>query len=284
MIRGDMKRKREHAMRKVLQAIELHGGTTILATGITGDDARLAMAAVEAGARLLEPNHPAVALARGHRGVTSMHAAEAVRHEISVEQMAEVVRGVRAVVGPEIFITAGIPGGFTETIPRPLKEHDVLLIAEAGADGLHVHKSDVEDLRDIVGLAHAYGLLVDAYVAHPSDLHPFGVPAESPEEVAAVARQMEVAGVDLIGLMTGMSYEGVKAGEIPSLIRDRLVALIGAVSCPTLAEGGINLANFRAFRGTGVNILVIGTTFDDTARKAVRDAVELFLRNGAASG
>jgi hypothetical protein len=97
-------------MRKVLEAIELHGGTTILATGITGDDARLAMAAVEAGARLLEPNHPAVALARGHRGVTSMHAAEAVRHEISVEQMAEVVRGVRAVVGPEIFITAGIPG------------------------------------------------------------------------------------------------------------------------------------------------------------------------------
>ncbi|MBE3519929.1 MAG: histidine biosynthesis protein, partial [Firmicutes bacterium] len=112
MIKGDMKRKREMALAKVSAAIKMHGGTTLLATGITGDDARLAKAAVEAGARMLEPNHPAVALARGYKGVTNMHDAEAIRHEISIEQMAEVTRGVRNVVGPDIFITVGIPGGF----------------------------------------------------------------------------------------------------------------------------------------------------------------------------
>lgn len=277
MIKGDMRRKREVALAKVLSAIKMHGGTTLLSTGITGDDARLAKAAVEAGARMLEPNHPAVALARGYKGVTNMHDAEAIRHEISIEQMAEVTRGVRNVVGPDIFITVGIPGGFTEVLPRPLSEDDVRMIAEAGADGLHVHKSDLDDLREIVELAHANGLLVDAYVAHPDDLHPFGIPASTPEEVADTAKKMESIGVDMIGLMTGMSYEGVEAGQIPAVIRERLQALVGAVTRPTLAEGGINLTNFQAFRGTGVNILVVGTAFDDIARQAVRDTVKRFL-------
>lgn len=277
MIKGDMRRKREVALAKVLSAIKMHGGTTLLSTGITGDDARLAKAAVEAGARMLEPNHPAVALARGYKGVTNMHAAEAIRHEISIEQMAEVTRGVRNVVGPDIFITVGIPGGFTEVLPRPLSEDDVRMIAEAGADGLHVHKSDLDDLREIVELAHANGLLVDAYVAHPDDLHPFGIPASTPEEVADTAKKMESIGVDMIGLMTGMSYEGVEAGQIPAVIRERLQALVGAVTRPTLAEGGINLTNFQAFRGTGVSILVVGTAFDDIARQAVRDTVKRFL-------
>ena len=90
MIIGDMHQKREAGRRKVMEAIKLHGGTTLLATGVAGDDARMALAAVEAGAKLVEPNHPAIALARGHKGVTNMHDAENVRHEITLEQMAEV--------------------------------------------------------------------------------------------------------------------------------------------------------------------------------------------------
>lgn len=42
-----------------------------------------------------------------------------------------------------------------------------------------------------------------------------------PEEVAEVAKKMEAIGVDMIGLMTGMSYEGVAAGEIPEQIKAR---------------------------------------------------------------
>jgi hypothetical protein len=109
MIYGDMQKKREIALKKVKDAINADGGTTLLATGITGDDARFALAAVEAGARMLEPNHPAVALARGHKGVTSMHAAEEVRHEIDFDEMCRVTAGVRAVVGHEIYIKSVFP-------------------------------------------------------------------------------------------------------------------------------------------------------------------------------
>ncbi|PJO90716.1 histidine biosynthesis protein, partial [Salmonella enterica subsp. enterica serovar Kentucky] len=84
-----------------------------------------------------------------------------------------------------------------------------------------------------------------------------------PEEVASVAKRMQDIGVDMIGLMTGMSYEGVAAGDIPQMIKDRLRALVGAVDVPTLAEGGINLANAKAFKDTGVNILVVGTAIDN---------------------
>lgn len=277
MITNDMKRKMEFAKEKVQKAILEGKGHTILSTGITGDDARMAKAAVDAGAKMLEPNHPALALARGHKGVTSMHEAEAIRHEISVEQMAEVTRGVRNVVGENIYITVGIPGGFTETMPTPLTDDDFMKMALAGADGLHTHKSSLEDLETIVEKAHHYGLCVDAYIGLPTDRHMFGIPAESPEEVAKTAKKMEQIGVDMIGLMTGMSYEGVEAGQIHPQLKARLEALVQAVSVPTLAEGGINLDNFQAFKDTGVNILVIGTSIDKMAGKAVSQAVTSFL-------
>jgi len=279
MIDGDMKQKRELARKKVLNAIEAHNGTTLLATGITGDDARMALAAVKAGARMVEPNHPALALARGYKGVTSMHDAEELRHEISMEQMAEVIRGVRNVVGKDIFITVGAPGTFAEVVPIPLKEEDLVLLAKAGADGLHTHKATIEDLKDVVDLAHRNGLLVDAYIAHPADRHLFGIPAESPQNVADTARKMEDSGVDFVGLMTGMSYEGVKAGEIAVPVKARIEAMVKAVSVPTLAEGGINLDNFKAFIGTGVKIIVVGTAIDDVVRSAVDKVIKTLLQH-----
>ncbi|MDI4702801.1 hypothetical protein MJI37_32330, partial [Salmonella enterica subsp. enterica serovar Cerro] len=50
--------------------------------------ARLAKAVCEAGVKLLEPNHPALALARGHKGVSNMHAAEQIRHLVNSEPYA----------------------------------------------------------------------------------------------------------------------------------------------------------------------------------------------------
>lgn len=277
MLIGDMQRKRDFAMQKVHDAIKIHCGTTLLSTGITGDDARMALAAVEAGARMLEPNHPAVALARGHKGVTSMHDAELLRHEVPLKEMAAVSAGIRNVVGQDIFITVGAPGTFTETVPMPFTDEDARLLSCSGVDGLHVHKSTLEDLRDMVEIAHRNGLVVDAYIAHPSDRHLFGIPAETPADVAQVAREMEAIGVDMIGLMTGMSYEGVAAGDIALPIRERLIALRQAVSVPILAEGGINFKNFKAFAATGVNILVVGTAIDDMVRAAVHQSVQQFL-------
>ena len=245
----------EIARAKVTHALELGGGHTILSTGMTGDDARMARAVCEAGVKMLEPNHPGVALARGHKGVVAMHASEQVRHEITMEQMAEVTRGVRAVCPKDTYITVAIPGGFTEIVPLPLTEADFQMMALAGADGLHTHKSSIEDLEE----------------------HTFGLPAETPEEVATTAKMMQEVGTDMIGLMTGMSYEGVAAGEIHPEVKERLCALVESVSVPTLAEGGINATNFRAFKDTKVNILVIGTSIDNMVKKAAQDAVREFL-------
>lgn len=277
MFQTDMKRKMENSRKKVWDAIRAHGGTTLLSTGITGDDARMAKAAVDTGARLLEPNHPAVALARGIHGVDNMHAAERIRHMVPLQEMADVVSGVRAVVGSEIYITVGIPGGFTEVMPVELQEEDFRKISLAGTDGLHIHKTSMEDLSDIIQLAHKYGMLVDAYIGRSSDLHPFGIPADTPEEVAKTAKRMEEIGTDMIGLMTGMSYEGVAAGEIPGVMKERIQALVESVKVPTLAEGGINSVNQSAFRNTGVHIIVVGTAFDDSARMAIQSAVRKFI-------
>lgn len=159
----------------------------------------------------------------------------------------------------------------------PLKETDFETMALAGADGLHTHKSSLEDLAELVEMAHKYGLLVDAYIGKASDLHTFGLPAETPEEVAKVARQMQEVGTDMIGLMTGMSYEGVEAGQIHPEIKERLCALVESVTVPTLAEGGINATNFRAFKDTKVNILVIGTSIDKMVEKAAQEAVTQFM-------
>ena len=277
MFENDMKRRMMFAMEKVYKAIEKGNGHTILSTGITGDDARMAKAAVDGGVTMLEPNHPAVVLARGYKGVSSMHEAEKIRHEITVDQMAEVTHGVRNVVGKDIYITVGIPGGFTETVPTPLKDEDFLKMARAGADGLHTHKSSLNDLEELVKSAHKYGLCVDAYIGLPTDRHTFGIAAEKPEDVAKVAKSMESIGVDMIGMMTGMSYEGIEAGQIHPELKERICAMVEAVKVPTLAEGGINLDNFKAFKDTGVNILVIGTAIDGMAGKAITAAVEDFL-------
>ena len=59
MIRNDMRKRMEIARAKVAHALELGNGHTILSTGITGDDSRLAKAVCDVGVTMIEPNHPA---------------------------------------------------------------------------------------------------------------------------------------------------------------------------------------------------------------------------------
>ena len=49
MFQNDMDRKMQFSMDKVKRALEKGNGHTILSTGITGDDARMAKAVVDAG-------------------------------------------------------------------------------------------------------------------------------------------------------------------------------------------------------------------------------------------
>ena len=53
--------------------------------------------------------------------------------------------------------------------------------------------------------------------------------------------------------------------------------MVETVKVPTLGEGGINLTNYQAFKDTGVNILVIGTSIDKMVEKAAKDAIGSFL-------
>ncbi len=121
MFYNDMAKRMSLGMAKVKKALEEGGGHTILSTGITGDDARMARAVVEAGVKMLEPDHPAVALARGHKGVTVMHDAEAIRHEITVDQMAEVTRGVRSVVPSTYTSPWASPAALRKWCPTRLR-------------------------------------------------------------------------------------------------------------------------------------------------------------------
>src|SRR5690625_5727033 len=98
MFKGDMKYRRENAIKKVWDAIEEHNGQNLLSTGITGDDARVAKAVVDGGIKLLEPNHPAVDIAKGHKGITTIEEAEKIRQENKVEEMSDIIVGVRIVV------------------------------------------------------------------------------------------------------------------------------------------------------------------------------------------
>lgn len=84
---------------------------------------------------------------------------------------------------------------------------------------------------------------------------------------------MEAIGVDMVGLMTGMSYEGVKAGKIHPQVEERVKALVETATVPTLAEGG----NYKAFRELGVNIIVVGTAIDKYAENGAKEAVKTFL-------
>jgi thiamine monophosphate synthase len=62
------------------------------------------------------------------------------------------------------------------------------------------------------------------------------------------------------------------------VVKERLQALVESVKVPTLAEGGINLENVKAFADTGVHILVVGTAIDDMLRKAAQDVVRQFIK------
>ena len=60
-------------------------------------------------------------------------------------------------------------------------------------------------------------------------------------------------------------------------MKERIQALVEAVKVPTLAEGGINAVNQKAFRNTGIHIIVVGTAFDDSARMAIQSSVKKFI-------
>lgn len=248
-----------------------------MATGITADDCRIALASAKAGVRIIEVNHPSVCLSLGLFGVTTMREAEDNRHRLPLEEVIRKVRALRRVVDEDVYISVAVPGLFTEPIPIQLTKDDFVTLSRAGADGLHVHKANWEDLASIVTSAHESGLLVDAYISDSADKDCLGIPADSEADIRDCAAKMERLGVDCIGLMMGHSFKGENSEEFSAKALRRLKVLSDTVSVPVFAEGGITVNNIDSIKSTGAHVAVVGTFLDDAMKRAMTGAIDQLI-------
>jgi hypothetical protein len=283
-MKGDMVIRRQIGMAKIKKAIAEHGGSTLMCAGVTSIVAGiLGWSAAQAGAKIFEISPNGIALDIGFEGLHSRPDARKISYRIPTETIAQRVAGYRAVLGDDVYITVANSGLWTYPSPCPFTDEDAYLLAAAGADGLHVHKTTIEDYAYIAEIAHRYGLLVEAYIGEPEEVILsehfgfLGVPAATPDDVSSCVHDLEQANVDLIGLLTGKEYQGLNSGKIVPSELKRINAFLKSATHPTILEGGITPINFRAYKATGVNIIVVGTAFDQVCQKAITEAVKELL-------
>lgn len=263
------------ARKKKLERILSEQGTGLMLGGIMATDMRIAKGAYNGGCRIFEPNHPAMALQMGLYGVTTMNEAEAIRHLVPLERMTCAVEGLRATLGDDIFITCAARGAFTEEQPVPFTQEDAFKIAYAGADCLHTHKAHIEDVREIAEYAHNAGLLCEAYI---SAYDTFGVQAPTDELLLQAIRDYEDAGVDLLGLCTGMIYQGQSATGFSDECLHRFDLFLKNAHVVKVLEGGIKPGNIGAVKKLGFDILVMSTALDNILRDTTADTVKGLLK------
>jgi hypothetical protein len=277
MMKKDVTRSLQRGREKIRSALEENQNFTIMATGITGDDCRIALAAVNAGVRIIEVNHPSVSLCIGLEGVATMREAEDIRHQLPRIEVYRKIEALRRVLGEGVYISAAVAGLFTEVVPSDLTSEDFWRLAMSGADGLHVHKAAFGDLTSVVNGAHEAGLLVDAYISDSNDMDLLGIPADSDEAVRETAIRMEHLGVDFVGLIMGQSFKGERSGRFSEKALKRLKTVAESVTVPVFAEGGITKHNIEAIRDAGAQVAVVGTFIDDLLKKSMGDAVRRLL-------
>lgn len=240
--------------------------------GIMGTDMRIAKAAYEGGCRIFEPNHPAMALQMGLHGVTNMNDAEQIRHKVPFERMLTPVQGLNDTLDDDIFITVGARGTFTEIMPVEFTQEDAYRIAAAGGHSLHTHKSHMDDVARITEIAHNAGLLSEAYITDGDHLG-LGVSAPTEEDLIQTIKDFEKAGVDMIGLVTGKTYQGQSATGFSEEFLRRCEVFLRETNVVTLLEGGITKDNIGAVKDLGFDILVISTAVDDYIEESTVEIV-----------
>ena len=246
-------------------------GTALMLGGIMATDMRIAKAAYRGGCRIFEPNHPAMALQMGLCGATTMNEAEAIRHLVPISRMTTAVEGLRAVLGDEVFITCAAAGTFTELQPVPFTQEDVLKLAYAGADCVHSHKSSIEDIAQLAEYCHRAGLLCEAYI---SAYDTFGVKAPTDELLLKTIGDYEAAGVDILGLCTGMIYQGQGATGFSDECLHRIELFVNHTHAVKALEGGIKPGNIGAVKKLGFDILVMSTALDNICQDATAETVK----------
>jgi hypothetical protein len=273
MITRSTQQRLKRGREKIRRALDHNRNFTIMATGITGDDCRIALAAVRAGVRIIEVNHPSVSLGLGFQGVTTMREAEDIRYRLPRVEVYKKIEALRRIVTDEVYISAAVSGLFTEAVPIQLDKGDFSRLARAGADGLHVHKATFDDLSGVVNAAHDGGLLIDAYISDSNDKDFLGIPADSNKAVRDTALRMEQMGVDFVGIIMGQSFRGVGSRRFSKKALSRLQIAVKSVRVPVFAEGGITEHNIDAIRDAGAHVAVVGTFIDDVLRNSIADAV-----------
>ncbi len=270
---------------KLRNAIAADGGTTVYAAHLLPHAAPWLPGVIASGVKILEITHGSIYLSQNppRRDVAFGGRYESLlaSYGVPVTELAARIRQLRPALGPDIFLNVAAGGTFNQIGPARFDDEAAYLLSQAGADGIHFHKSDVDELRGLIDLAHANGLLAEAYVHRDlGETHPFtymGLAAESTTDVAAATRQLEAAGADIVGLMFSVdpqyySQEGA-TDTLPDEVAQRVRALVGAATVPTSIEGQITPGNARQLRALGANILVLGTQFDLEIQAAIQRVV-----------
>lgn len=242
--------------------------------GIMATDMRIANAAYKGGCRIFESNHPAMALQMGLCGATTMNEAEAIRHLVPTSRMITAVEGLRSVLGEDIFITCAAAGTFTKAQPVPFTQEDALKLAYAGVDCIHSHKSTIEDIALLAEYCHNAGILCEAYI---SAYDTFGVQAPTDELLLQAIKDYERVGVDILGLCTGMIYQGQGATGFSDECLHRIDLFIKNTHVVKALEGGIKPGNVGAVKKLGFDILVMSTALDNICQDATENAVREVL-------
>jgi len=184
----------------------------------------------------------------------------------------------RHIVPDDVYVMGLPEEGLVALYQDPLPDDYLLAMSRAGLDQIHLHRPTLEDYEEAIKMCHQNGLLCDAYISHPDDPVKMGVPARTVKDVVDAARKLERVGADIVGLMTGMTYQASKAKEISPDLEKRLEALVRAVNVPTITEGGISPSNYKAVKETGVNIITIHTAFREISENAALSAVTSLLK------
>jgi hypothetical protein len=270
---------------KLRAAIDADGGTTVYAAHLLPHTAPWLPGVLASGVRILEITHGSIYLSQNppRRDVAHGGRYESLlaSYGVPVADLAARIRQLRPALGPDVFLNVAAGGTFNQIGPARFDDEAAFLLSQAGADGIHTHKSDVAEVAALAEIAHRTGLLVEAYIHRDlGETHPFsymGLRAATPADVAAATRELEAAGADVVGLMFSVdpqyySQEGATE-TLPAEVRARVEALVGGATVPTSIEGQITPGNARELRALGANILVLGTQFDLAIQAAIQKVV-----------
>ncbi|MBM3779893.1 MAG: hypothetical protein FJW23_16935 [Acidimicrobiia bacterium] len=279
--------KLEMGRERIRAILAADGGMTLYGAHLLPHAAVWLPAVLGTGIRMLEIAHDSLYLARNPPRVSVVSGGryDSMRYSqtIPVTELAERIRQLRVAL-EDVFLNVVAPGTYNQPGAPRFTDDSAFALSQAGADGLHVHLSSLDELAEVVDVAHRNGLLVEAYVHRfTAESDPFsymGIAAESPDDVRRAVASMESIGVDRIGLMFSADpkfygREGT-SDSLPDAVRERVRALTDAATVPTSVEGQVTPRSARELRELGVNVLTLGRVFDIAIENAIADVVRAF--------